>query len=51
MICEGLPKEFGDYMDYVKALKFEERPDYVYLRKIFRRLFIRSEFKFDYKWE
>ncbi len=34
-LCQGLPKEFGQYMDYVKVLEFDERPDYELLRQLF----------------
>ena len=34
-LCSGLPQEFYDYIKYVKSLKFEEDPDYNYLRGLF----------------
>lgn len=27
-LCRGFPKEFCQYMNYARKLKFEERPDY-----------------------
>lgn len=47
-LCEDAPWEFAAYMDHVRALKFEEKPEYAYLRKIFRDLFIRNGFEYDY---
>ena len=35
VLCEGLPDEMGMYMRYCKNLKFEDRPDYDYLRGLF----------------
>ena len=35
VLCEGLPEEMGSYMRYCKNLKFEDRPDYDYLRGLF----------------
>jgi len=35
---EGLAKEFGDLLDYARALEFESRPDYEGLRSSFQRL-------------
>lgn len=32
-LCKGLPPEFNQYMNYCRNLKFEERPDYQYLRQ------------------
>ena len=35
---EGLAKEFGDLLDYARALEFERIPDYAGLRSSFQRL-------------
>jgi hypothetical protein len=35
---EGLSKEFGDLLDYVRALEFDSEPDYEGLRSSFQRL-------------
>ncbi len=42
-----LPGEFATYLDYARSLDFDDRPDYSYLRKLFRRLFISEGFKYD----
>jgi hypothetical protein len=34
-------------MKYTRNLKFEEKPDYVWIRRLFKELFFRCEFKFD----
>ncbi|KAF9903388.1 hypothetical protein EC991_003843 [Linnemannia zychae] len=33
-LCEGLPRGFMTYIGYARSLKFEEEPDYEYLRNI-----------------
>ena len=38
VLCNGLPNEFLHYLNYCKNLKFEERPDYKYLKGLFGRL-------------
>lgn len=35
-LCFGCPREFHKYMKYCKNLKFEEEPDYNYLRKLIK---------------
>ncbi|RYP48163.1 hypothetical protein DL768_005895 [Monosporascus sp. mg162] len=37
-LCEGvLPDEFATYINYTRSLCFEDKPNYSYLRKLFRR--------------
>lgn len=38
-LCSGLPREFSSYFNYVRSLKFPDKPDYAGLRKRFRDLF------------
>ena len=47
-LCKGFPEEFLIYINYCKALKFEDRPDYAYLRRTFKDLFIREGHQYDY---
>lgn len=42
------PAEFALYLNYCRSLRFEERPDYSYLRQMFRTLFHRELFTYDY---
>ncbi|KAI9232472.1 MAG: kinase-like domain-containing protein, partial [Podila humilis] len=35
-LCDGLPRGFMTYIGYARSLKFDEEPDYEYLRKILR---------------
>lgn len=42
------PQEFVNYLSYVKSLKFEQKPDYAYLKKNFKELFARLKFNYDY---
>ncbi|KPA79645.1 putative casein kinase I [Leptomonas pyrrhocoris] len=37
-LCKGLPKEFLKYCQYCRALTFTQKPDYEYLRRLFRGL-------------
>ena len=37
-LCAGLPEEFKIYLDYCRQLRFEDNPDYNYLRRLFRDL-------------
>lgn len=47
-LCRGYPAEFIAYLVYCRELRFDEDPDYVYLRSLFRVLFHRQGFTYDY---
>lgn len=52
-ICgDALPEEFATYIDYTRSLGFEVKPNYSYLRQLFRRRFKSEGFKYDnvYDW-
>jgi hypothetical protein len=38
-LCYDLPDAFANYLNYVRALGYDEQPNYSYLRKLFRDLF------------
>lgn len=46
-LCRGYPSEFRDYFAHCSSLSFEDRPDYRYLKRIFRDLFERQCFEDD----
>ncbi|KAL6454112.1 hhp1 Casein kinase I hhp1 [Candida maltosa Xu316] len=48
ILCKGLPAEFLEYMNYIKTLRFDDKPDYPYLRKLFRDLFKKENYRYDY---
>ncbi|CAK61790.1 unnamed protein product (macronuclear) [Paramecium tetraurelia] len=47
-LCSGLPEEMTQYLNYVKKLKFEEKPDYNYLRNLFKQALQRQNLQLDY---
>lgn len=46
-LCKGYPPEFATYLRYCRSLKFDDRPDYGYLRGLFRDLYLREGFVDD----
>ena len=48
-----LSAEFKSYFEHIRNLRFEDRPDYDYLKRLFRELFFRKGFTYDnmYDWE
>jgi len=47
-LCSGCPEPFAVYLVYSQGLRFEDRPDYAYLRRLFRNLFVLKHFARDY---
>jgi len=48
LLCKGFPAEFVTYLNYCRSLRFEERPDYAYLRRLLKDLFFREGFQYDF---
>ena len=48
VLCKGFPPEFVTYFQLCRSLRFEDKPDYSYVRKLFRDLFIREGYQYDY---
>jgi len=46
-LCRGVPDEFRMYMEYCKALRFTDKPDYSFLRKRFQALAARNGIEYD----
>ncbi|KAF5101636.1 hypothetical protein D0Z03_000549 [Geotrichum reessii] len=47
-LTKGLPVEFNMFLFYVRSLRFDNKPDYLYLRKLIRDLFLRFSYRYDY---
>jgi len=46
-LCKNLPAEFRAYVEYTRALRFDDKPDYPYLKRLFKELFFRKGFQLD----
>ncbi|KAH7649808.1 casein kinase I [Cryptosporidium bovis] len=47
-LCKHHPFEFITFLNYCRALRFEDRPDYAYLRRLFKDLFFREGYQYDF---
>ncbi|XP_027189057.1 uncharacterized protein [Cicer arietinum] len=48
VLCKAYPVEFASYFHYCRSLTFDQRPDYVYLKRLFRELFTSKGYVSDY---
>lgn len=50
-LCKGCPKEFMIFIKYVRKLRYYEKPDYYYIKQLFKNLFKRKGYKLDYQYD
>eukprot|EP00826_Nyctotherus_ovalis_P049796 TRINITY_DN6041_c0_g1_i12.p1 TRINITY_DN6041_c0_g1~~TRINITY_DN6041_c0_g1_i12.p1 ORF type:complete len:282 (+),score=71.05 TRINITY_DN6041_c0_g1_i12:616-1461(+) len=50
-LCKGFPEVFAEYLNYCHKLNFDEKPDYFYVKKLFKDLFIKKGFDWDYAYD
>jgi serine/threonine protein kinase len=52
-LCEGMPAEFVEFMNYSRSLRFDETPSYTYLKNLFENLRFKMKFENDflYDWD
>jgi serine/threonine protein kinase len=51
VLCKGFPAEFATYLNFCRQLRFEDTPEYSYLRTLFRNLFHREGYSYDYQFD
>ena len=50
-LCYGFPREFRQYLEYCRRIKFEARPDYNYVKQLFMDAYEKQEFALDYQFD
>lgn len=48
LLCKGLPIEFSTYLNYARSLRFDDKIDYLHIRKMFKELFYREKYDWDF---
>ncbi|XAR69300.1 Non-specific serine/threonine protein kinase [Bertholletia excelsa] len=48
VLCKSYPVEIASYLHYCHSLKFDQQPDYGFLKRLFRDLFTREGYVLDY---
>jgi len=51
VLCKGFPGEFVTFLTYCRNLKFEDKPDYTYLKTLLKDLFVKSGYEMDYQYD
>ena len=50
-LCQGFPREFETFVNYVRNLEFTEVPDYDYLRQLLNNVLIKNKISIDYYYD
>ena len=50
-LCYTLPPEFRTFLTYCQSLQFTDRPNYTYLRQLFKDLYRKQRFSVDYEFD
>jgi casein kinase 1 epsilon len=50
-LCKGFPEELTKYLNYTRELKFEGKPDYAYLRRLFTNVYAKNGFELDFQYD
>ncbi|KAJ5075408.1 tau-tubulin kinase 1 [Anaeramoeba ignava] len=52
-LCQGLPPEFVKFFEHINSLKYEDKPNYQYLRNLLRETYLRYHFddNYPFDWE
>lgn len=51
VLCQGMPLEFSNFFHYVRALRFEDRPDYTAIRTTFKILMKKEGYEYDHMFD
>ncbi|KAL8166667.1 hypothetical protein V2J09_008166 [Rumex salicifolius] len=51
VLCKSYPTEFMTYFHHCRSLRFEDKPDYSYLKQLFKDLFNREGYQVDYVYD
>ena len=47
-LCQGLPQQFREYLEYTRSLEYETDPDYDYMKNLFLTVLKKYNWDFDY---
>ncbi len=50
-LCKNLPQEFTTFINYIKNLKFEDKPNYLYLKELLGKIFFRNNYIYDFNFD
>lgn len=50
-LCKGFPEEIQSFISYARELRFEDRPDYAYLKKLIKQMADKDNIQLDFEFD
>ena len=47
-LCKDCPEEMLIFVNYARSLQFNEKPDYTFIRNLFRSIAVSHKFSYDF---
>lgn len=51
VLCKGYPQELASFINYARNIKFEEKPDYSYLKNLLKSAMKSNNIQMDYVYD
>ena len=51
ILCKGFPQELSTFINYARNLKFEEKPDYAYIKNLLKSALKSNGVEMDYVYD
>ena len=51
ILCKGYPQELSTFINYARNMKFEDKPDYAYLKNLLKTAMKSNNIEMDYVYD
>ena len=51
VLCKGYPQQLASFINYARNLKFEDKPDYAYLKNLLKTAMKANNIEMDYVYD
>jgi len=51
LLTKGLPEEFADFLNFTREIRFDEKPDYAYVKSLLKRIIEKEKIEMDFNFD
>lgn len=51
VLCKGFPQQLATFINYARNIKFEDKPDYAYLKNLLKTAMKSNNIEMDYVYD